>query len=350
MRIAHIAWSFRFGGIETMLVNIINEQLKLNHDVYLIIMEDAAVEPTLLKSFDSRIKIHYAHRKENGCLILPIMFLNLLLLKINPNVIHIHSSSMYRIILLPWLKKVVNSTLHALPSVKNTPSIDKVPCVFAISESVRQHLLAYNGTDSITNPNGIRPELIRQCSSADWNGTLQIVQVSRLDHKNKGQHILIQAASELIKRGYRDFRVNFIGDGESREYLKDLTCKLNVSDYIVFQGSKTQAYIFEHLYDYDLFVQPSILEGFGNTVAEAMAAKLPVVVSSGQGPEEVIDYGKYGYVFENGNPVDCADKLEIFLKHENDLLQVEAAYKRVLDLYDIKVTVKTYLDKYKRRG
>jgi hypothetical protein len=54
-------------------------------------------------------------------------------------------------------------------------------------------------------------------------------------------------------------------------------------------------------------------------------------------------------VFKNGNPIDCADKLEVFLKHENDQQQVEAAYKRVLDLYDIKVTVKTYLDKYKRR-
>lgn len=46
--------------------------------------------------------------------------------------------------------------------------------------------------------------------------------------------------------------------------------------------------------------------------------------------------------------LSCADKLEVFLKHENDQQQVEAAYKRVLDLYDIKVTVKTYLDKYKK--
>lgn len=81
-----------------------------------------------------------------------------------------------------------------------------------------------------------------------------------------------------------------------------------------------------------------------------MASKLPVIVSSDHGLEEVIDYGKYGYVFENGDPLACADKIEIFLKHENNPLQIEEAYQRVLDLYDIKVTVNTYINKYLRRG
>ena len=178
---------------------------------------------------------------------------------------------------------------------------------------------------------------------------LQIVQVGRLDHDDKGQHILIQAGAELLKRGYHNFMINFIGDGSSRPYLEGMVQKSGLGQNVTFHGMKSQSYIFEHVCDYDVFVQPSIREGFGNTVAEAMAAKVAVVVSSGQGPEEVIDYGKYGYVFKNGNPIDCADKLEVFLKHENDQQQVEAAYKRVLDLCDIKVTVKTYLDKYKRR-
>lgn len=348
MKIVHIVWSFRFGGIETMLVNIINEQIKLNNDVHLIIMEDSAVEPALLKSFDERIKIHYGHRKEKGNLIYPIIHLNLLLLRLDPNTIHIHSSSIYRLIILPWLKKVVNSTLHALPSKINTVAIESVPRVFAISDSVYHNLKNKYGVDSIVNPNGIHPEYIKKKEKYN-NKIIKIVQVSRLQHENKGQHILLEAANILKQRGFDNFRISFIGDGESLVFLEKMVQTLGLDSYVEFLGKKEQSYIFAHLCDYDLFVQPSIYEGFGLTVAEAMAAKIPVIVSSGQGPEEVIDYGKYGYVFENGNAVDCADKIEIFLKHENDLEQVEAAYQRVLDLYDIKVTVNTYLDKYLKR-
>lgn len=347
MRIVHIVWSFRFGGIETMLVNIINEQLKLNNDVHLIIIEDSAIEPTLLKSFDKRIKIHYAHRKEGGSLIFPVLYLNLLLLRLNPNIIHIHSSSMYRIIIVPWLKKVVNSTLHALPNKVNTVAIKDVPRVFAISDSVSYYLKNKYGINSIVNPNGIHPEKIKK--KVGHNNILQIVQVSRLQHENKGQHILLEAGAMLRERGYKNFKITFIGDGESRDFLENKVKTLNLENYVEFLGKKEQTYIFEHLCDYDLFVQPSIYEGFGLTIVEAMAAKLPVIVSSGQGPEEVIDYGKYGYVFENGNSSACADKIEIFLKHENDPLQVEKAYQRVLDLYDIKVTVNTYMNNYLRR-
>ena len=349
MKIVHVTWMFTFGGIETMLVNICNEQIKLGHDVHLIVMEDSTVESTLYDSLDKRIKLHYGHRKNGANLLLPMLRLNYLLYELHPNVIHIHSSSMYKLILAPWHKKITNATLHALPKPKNTQSIDLVPRVFAISDSVRRALLAYNGTESICNPNGIRPELIKQRQSGDWKDMLQIVQVGRLDHDDKGQHILIQAGAELLKRGYHNFMINFIGDGSSRPYLEGMVQKSGLGQNVTFHGMKSQSYIVEHVCDYDVFVQPSIREGFGNTVAEAMAAKVAVVVSSGQGPEEVIDYGKYGYVFKNGNPIDCADKLEVFLKHENDQQQVEAAYKRVLDLYDIKVTVKTYLDKYKRR-
>ena len=55
----------------------------------------------------------------------------------------------------------------------------------------------------------------------------------------------------------------------------------------VFLVKQTQDYVAAHLTDYDLFVQPSRWEGFGLTVAEAMAAGVPVLVSEGQGPAEV---------------------------------------------------------------
>ena len=126
MKIVHVTWMFTFGGIETMLVNICNEQIKLGHDVHLIVMEDSTVESTLYDSLDKRIKLHYGHRKNGANLLLPMLRLNYLLYELHPNVIHIHSSSMYKLILVPWHKKITNATLHALPKPKNTQSIDLV--------------------------------------------------------------------------------------------------------------------------------------------------------------------------------------------------------------------------------
>lgn len=346
MKILHINFTFTFGGIETMLVNIANAQVEMGHEVHVLIVESNSVEKTLQEKFDPRIKMHFARRKAGKKDLMALFRINWCIETFAPDAIHIHGSNLYRFILDPRYKRITCSTLHALPHAGNTKAIEQVPKVFAISEAVRRDLLAFKGVDSITNPNGIRTELIAPRTKWGWVDTLNIVYVGRLDHEFKGQHILIQAAAELVNRGYRNFKVNLIGDGPSRVYLEDLCKELNVCEYVHFAGAKSQEYIFGHLKDYDLFVQASIHEGFGNTVAEAMAAKLPVIVSSGQGPEEVIDYGRLGYIFENGNAKDCADKVEIFLERKNDESMIEAAYTHVNDLYNVKNTAKRYLEGY----
>ena len=174
----------------------------------------------------------------------------------------------------------------------------------------------------------------------------KIVQVSRLMHEKKGQHILIQAVNKLIRQGYNQIRLDFIGDGSSCKYLESLVKELDIKEYVRFLGNKDQSYIYEHLCDYNLFVQPSIYEGFGLTVTEAMAAKIPVLVSEKQGPLEIIDNGKYGYSFKNKDIDDCAAKIELFLNDQNDKNMIVKAYQRVQELYNVKNTAETYLRKY----
>ena len=104
--------------------------------------------------------------------------------------------------------------------------------------------------------------------------------------------------------------------------------------------------IFEHLCEYDLFVQPSINEGFGLTVAEAMAAKVPVLVSENQGPLEIIDNGKYGFSFKNGDSDDCANKIMDIIERGFDETMIEEGYKRVKTLFSIEQTASIYLQEY----
>ncbi len=155
--------------------------------------------------------------------------------------------------------------------------------------------------------------------------------------------MLIKAAS--ILKGKLD--VTFVGDGESMEFLKDLAHSLNADAYIHFLGKQSQEYIAEHLSDYDLFVQPSRYEGFGLTVAEAMAAKVPVFVSSGQGPAEVTEGDKYGLVFENGDVQDLVKQLEYIFGHSQEVIEkTKLAYDHVRSHYDVEVTARKYLELY----
>lgn len=345
MKILHIIWSFNFGGIETMLVNIANEQVALGHEIGVLVVDAGKTNPDLVKTLDNRIQLFCANRKWGAKDIFAILRLNRIICGFRPNTIHLHSSSIFKY-LYPRYRNICNVTLHAICNRANTDHIGKVPRVFAISQSVAKDLMQKKGVPSMVNPNGIRPELIQAKCTKSKSCLFRIVQVSRLEHLKKGQHILIEAAKRLLDNGITNFAIDFIGNGDSLEYLKQLVKNNNMEEYVRFLGTKDQKYIYDNLCSYDLFVQPSIYEGFGLTVAEAMAAKVPVLVSTGQGPEEVIDGGKYGYLFKNADVEDCAAKLSMFIANKNDKSLIEKAYQRVWNLYNVKVTTQTYIDNY----
>lgn len=136
------------------------------------------------------------------------------------------------------------------------------------------------------------------------NQSFQIVQVARLEHEIKGQHLLLRALALLLKQGL-NVEVSLIGVGNSKVYLEKLSNDLGISTHVHFLGLKDRAYIYSHLCDYHLMVHASLCEGFGLTVAEGMVAGLPVVVSKNDGPAEVIGYGKYGYMCEKEMWIVC---------------------------------------------
>ena len=100
--------------------------------------------------------------------------------------------------------------------------------------------------------------------------------------------------------------------------------------------------------DYDVFVQPSRSEGFGLTVAEAVASKLPIIVSNLPEPMEIIGNGKYGMYLKNEDAADLADKLEIILRGGYDYSMIEPAYEYVKSYYNVSITAKKYLEEYKK--
>lgn len=365
MKIVHVFWSLTFGGIETMLVNIANAQAKLGANVYVMIINDAWDE-SLLKTIHSDIHKVFIHRKYRSKGISFIFKYNKLLRQLCPDIIHLHDPHLYGIIFNQHLKEKTCVTLHDTPYGRvcsshivrslfpfcdfklngNVAYLDCIHPTFSISNSVAHRLRKIYNIESTVVNNGIITSDFKTRNSADTCAEcLRLVQVSRLEHQKKGQDLIIKAVAEMNG----EVEIDFIGVGSSINYLKSLVTELGINNHVHFLGKKSQEYIKNNLYKYDLFVQPSRYEGFGLTVAEAMAAQVPVLVSSGQGPTEITCGNKYGWTFENGNINDLICKLHYI--HNNYNIALKKAIQArlyVREKYDVSVTANKYIVEYKK--
>ncbi len=342
MKIAHIHWSLGTGGIETMLPDIVNEQAKTN-DVALVIINDW-VEPSILAKVDrSIVKVVLLNRHEGSKNPMPIIKLNLFLMKFRPDVIHTHAYRIINLVVYPWGKRV--RTIHNTHN--NCVEYPKFDKLISISKAV-QDFTNNQGFESVVADNGITVNRIQTRKNKPFtDGILHFIQVSRLHIEQKGQDILLKALGILKnERGISNFKMHFVGNGGDKALLLKLTHELHLDDEVVFEGVKDQVWVYENLCNYDLFIQPSRYEGFGLTVAEAIAAKIPVLVSNIEGPLEIIDGGRLGLSFENENVSDCAEKIKQFILNGRNNEQVEAAYEYVKNNYDVSVTAQKYLDVY----
>lgn len=330
------------GGTENMVVDIASVQAE-NNDVCIFVINDW-VEEYMLKKLSPKCKVELLGRKPGSKNPLPLLKLNWKLWKFHPDLIHLHSSRSINCI------KVCSHTIkvRTIHGLGNEPE-DYQPCkkLIAISQAVADFTRS-QGYDSLVIPNGIRVDAINHESKQENNKKqLQFIQVSRLHIATKAQDVLIKAIAQLKADGFDNFLMHLVGDGEDYPVLQKLCDNLDVNDIMKFEGRWNQQKIYASLCQYDLFIQSSRDEGFGLTIAEAMAAKVPVLVSNIPGPMEVVNGGKLGLSFESENVSDCAVKIKQFILEGRNDEQVEAAYEYVKNNYDVSVTAQKYLEVYK---
>lgn len=99
--------------------------------------------------------------------------------------------------------------------------------------------------------------------------------------ERKGVNYLIQAFDKLQNRnkGPR-YELKIVGDGDKREELMNLCKDLEVSQSVEFTGhiSEEQPLLKEYRTS-DVFVLPSLEEGFPRVITEAMSQSLPVITT-----------------------------------------------------------------------
>jgi glycosyltransferase involved in cell wall biosynthesis len=75
----------------------------------------------------------------------------------------------------------------------------------------------------------------------------------------------------------------------------------------------------------DVFVLPSLGEGFGHVLLEAMACGLPVISTTRTAAPDLICPGREGFVIEPGNPAELAKCIEYFLQDPSRITSMAKA-------------------------
>jgi glycosyltransferase involved in cell wall biosynthesis len=111
----------------------------------------------------------------------------------------------------------------------------------------------------------------------------------------KGHSDLIRGFARALSE-HKDLLLLLAGDGELRDELTALVAELRLGDRVRFLGWRDDTA--DLLAGSDIFVLPSLNEGLGLVLIEAMAANLPVVATRVGGVPEVVEEGQTGLLVE----------------------------------------------------
>lgn len=342
MRIVHIVWELGTGGVETMLVDIVNEQVKTEEVAIAVVNEH--YEESLLLRIDSRCSVELCRRKRGSRNPLPWIKLNTFLYRWGPDIIHFHLEGMRKMVIHHAPKVFTIHNIHT--SGVEYASYRKL---FSISDGVR-NITEQQGYRATTIWNGIRTANVKVKERDYYHSGNQckIVCVGRLYTPHKGQDILIRALRIVAQQGLTNFHLDLIGDGESRAELEKLIVDCGLSDKVAILGQRDRTYVYEHLCDYNLYVMPSRSEGFGLSVAEAMCAKVPVIVCDLESVKDVVDGGRLGMIFKAADEKSLSMQIIDYMRNgvENDIIAEAREY--AMEHFDIRQTARQYIQEYKK--
>lgn len=137
---------------------------------------------------------------------------------------------------------------------------------------------------------------------------------------HKSYPLLFDAIHELVYKRKRPVTVVIAGTGQMFDTLKAMVNAVNLTEYIHFLGFWDD--VPGLLYNSAFLVLASRVEACGQVVVEASLMGRPSVVSYGTGSEKILVHGHSGLLFENGNAIDLADKIEYLLNNPDRAVEI----------------------------
>jgi glycosyltransferase involved in cell wall biosynthesis len=312
-------------GTELASYNIAKNLALRGHDVHVITSWDEGLPK---RSLQDGFHIHRAYRKKTRFFSQLFFLINIFfyLKSIQPDIIHVQKMSLVclpaffskKILKKPYIIYMRGSDVYHISILWKKISkliLKNSVKVIVLTEDMKRELKKIYCGEILVIPNGIELDNYKNLRKQNSlvNNKKIIIFVGTL-RPVKGLIYLIKAM-DIIHAEIENTILMIIGDGEERKSLEEAVIKSHLEKVVIFNGKIPNKDIPKYLVQGDVFVLPSLSEGFPNVILEAMAAGLPIVSTNIHGLSEIIRNEENGYLVEPKNPQQLADKLLQILKN-----------------------------------
>jgi len=332
--ILHLIDTTGHGGAETVFKTIVSGLDQPRYKSYVLLSDHGWLFDQLSAEPGVRVLVFNGKGRFNFSLLQKIVKV---IRKYQINLVHTHlfGSSLYGSLATCVTRTPVVSTFHGIPDWRPDDLFNKIKLsiIFArakavvfVSEHLKNYFLTmayirprrtaciYNGT---TTPKVCKIDKHQAKKELGFSESDILVSAVGNIKPIKGYDVLLSAAESLVSR-FPDVKFVVAGAPADTTYyqnLLNLRVKLNLVDSFFFIGYYEKPDIVYK--SSDLFVLPSLSEGFSLAIIEAMAHKLPVVATKSGGPEEILENGVTGKLVSPGSYTELAQGITEVLENQS---------------------------------
>ncbi|WP_374511451.1 TIGR03088 family PEP-CTERM/XrtA system glycosyltransferase [Niveibacterium sp.] len=326
--IAHIVFSFRVGGLENGMVNLIN-RLPANQFRHAIVSLTDVDPAFVARIARPDLQVVELHKKPGpGAALFPQMFRTLRVLR--PAIVHTRNLAALEMVVPAWAAGV-SVRIHgehgrdvddphgdrAKPRWVRRAYSPFVTQYIALSRELENYLTARvgianrrvslfcNGVDATRFHPAERGRNSLEGSPFNDPALCVVGTVGRLQAV-KDQLGLVKAFS-LIAGQLPNLRLVIVGEGGMRGAIESAVRDAGLVSKVWLAGERAD--VPDVMRSLDIFTLPSIAEGISNTVLEAMASGLPVVATAVGGTPELVCEGETGTLVPASDPQRLAAAL-----------------------------------------
>lgn len=160
-------------------------------------------------------------------------------------------------------------------------------------------------------PYGVDASKIKSKNVYTKAGKLKVLYVGEISPQ-KGIYALLDSAEYFS--GVVEFHI--VGSGYEKLSTEN---QMKIKKLTKYHGYLLQEELFKLYSECDVFLFPSLGDGFGFVVIEAMAAGLPVVCSSNSVGKDAVTEYEDGFVFQAGNTEEMNQWIKYFINNRNEV-------------------------------
>jgi len=346
MRVLVLCLSNGYGGLELYVAREVKQFRQQGHNVIAVVAEnsmldshlrEAGIEPLSLKVTNRRFPLLAAKRLAD------------LIDEQQIDLVHIHWNNDLNLAVLGkkfsrTKPKLVYSRHMAITRSKKDPlhrwfyrEVDRMIVITRMMQQEAERYLPlpsarisqlYLGVATVDD----KPAEYQNCYDESFpRRQLNVALFGRIE-PYKGQHLLVSAVSELVKKGI-DISVTIIGHVMDKKYFAGLQKEVktgNLSHNIRFESFIKNPV--QRMKCYDAIILTTYCETFGLVLVEAMRAGVMVIGTNAGGAKEIITDGETGLLFEPGDASGLASLLLDIYQHQELLQKLAKKGKEKADL------------------